>query len=454
MTRSRLDPVSTFRYRNWLLRGVWTAMIGPVPFNLHAQATQDNGATVETAYPMDGALLPTRTSLLTIPSERFSGPPKGFIFPREVDLRPFLPPPGDQGKQNACIAWALAYGLKSLQHALVEGARPADSLPILDPSRTYSPAFAFNLTKTDFDTTDHTCLGSYFNEVFSVLVERGCCTWEQMPYDPDPMGCFQPVSKRVEASARAHGMADPQRVTPYDKVQVRYHLARNEPVAFAMGIDTAFMFGGRRAARSGREFSWTPACAQPMPGSHAMLVVGYDDEDSTYLVMNSWGTEWGEAGFFRLPYAVFGCHVVEAYFARSTPGDRRPTAPILSPASRPVNADRAMAKLSMGQAVQVKDVTIGVAHIALDHSQVRVQLSDSLGLLRTPHVDLVEDQPVRVLLDDGSVTLTYTTVSRKKDVRRTRAHIVTELDEGGSDPAVERALLVAERIRTSRNPSR
>lgn len=48
----------------------------------------------------------------------------------------------------------------------------------------------------------------------------------------------------------------------------------------------------------------------PMPkphendlGGHAVLMVGYDDSKQAFLVMNSWGEDWGLEGFFWLPYA-------------------------------------------------------------------------------------------------------------------------------------------------------
>lgn len=38
-------------------------------------------------------------------------------------------------------------------------------------------------------------------------------------------------------------------------------------------------------------------------GYHAVLVVGYDDTNSCFIVKNSWGTEWGEQGYFRIAYS-------------------------------------------------------------------------------------------------------------------------------------------------------
>ena len=38
-------------------------------------------------------------------------------------------------------------------------------------------------------------------------------------------------------------------------------------------------------------------------GAHAVLVVGYDDLNQCFIVKNSWGSGWGEAGFFRIAYS-------------------------------------------------------------------------------------------------------------------------------------------------------
>ena len=45
-----------------------------------------------------------------------------------------------------------------------------------------------------------------------------------------------------------------------------------------------------------------------MSGGHAMLIVGYEDDESVagggyFTVLNSWGEDWGENGYVKLPYA-------------------------------------------------------------------------------------------------------------------------------------------------------
>ncbi len=37
-------------------------------------------------------------------------------------------------------------------------------------------------------------------------------------------------------------------------------------------------------------------------GSHAVTIVGYDDDNQCFIVKNSWGKGWGEDGFFRIDY--------------------------------------------------------------------------------------------------------------------------------------------------------
>ena len=38
-------------------------------------------------------------------------------------------------------------------------------------------------------------------------------------------------------------------------------------------------------------------------GGHAVLIVGWNDDDSAFIVKNSWGTGWGESGYFRIAYS-------------------------------------------------------------------------------------------------------------------------------------------------------
>jgi len=37
-------------------------------------------------------------------------------------------------------------------------------------------------------------------------------------------------------------------------------------------------------------------------GGHVVAIIGYDDSEECWIVKNSWGTKWGENGYFRMSY--------------------------------------------------------------------------------------------------------------------------------------------------------
>ena len=44
------------------------------------------------------------------------------------------------------------------------------------------------------------------------------------------------------------------------------------------------------------------------------MAVGYDDSKQVFRVMNSWGSGWGQKGFFTLPYAYLASSELAADF--------------------------------------------------------------------------------------------------------------------------------------------
>ena len=45
-----------------------------------------------------------------------------------------------------------------------------------------------------------------------------------------------------------------------------------------------------------------PQPGEKAVGGHAVMAVGYNDTHQWFIVRNSWGTSWGIAGYFTLPY--------------------------------------------------------------------------------------------------------------------------------------------------------
>src|SRR5205823_2404416 len=41
-------------------------------------------------------------------------------------------------------------------------------------------------------------------------------------------------------------------------------------------------------------------------GGHALLCVGYSEQDRVFIVRNSWGADWGDGGHCYVPYDYLG----------------------------------------------------------------------------------------------------------------------------------------------------
>lgn len=48
--------------------------------------------------------------------------------------------------------------------------------------------------------------------------------------------------------------------------------------------------------------------------NHAVTAVGWNDDEGYWIVKNSWGTTWGEEGFFRMKMGSCGIATVSQHF--------------------------------------------------------------------------------------------------------------------------------------------
>jgi hypothetical protein len=83
-----------------------------------------------------------------------------------------------------------------------------------------------------------------------------------------------------------------------------HSVAAGLPIVFGTALPSAYY-------RIAAETALVPVVGADKPapdGGHAMLIVGYDLEEQTWLVRNSWGAEFADGGYFRIPFKT-----LEAY---------------------------------------------------------------------------------------------------------------------------------------------
>ena len=118
------------------------------------------GAHGPSPDPRDGDRPPAGAGLWPAPAHAQSARPTGLTFmndvayqsiplaappllgqvPKAVDLSSRFPEPGDQGKQNSCVGWAVAYALKSYQEGLERSWGTAPTPASVQPRVHLQPA--------------------------------------------------------------------------------------------------------------------------------------------------------------------------------------------------------------------------------------------------------------------------------------------------------------------------
>lgn len=90
-------------------------------------------------------------------------------------------------------------------------------------------------------------------------------------------------------------------------------VSRKQPVLIGMTVYASME--SDEVAQSG--ILPMPKNGQQKMGGHAVLIVGYHDNatknkcifgnqsDGYFIVRNSWGADWGQQGYFQMPYEYF-----------------------------------------------------------------------------------------------------------------------------------------------------
>ncbi|HYR21522.1 MAG TPA: C1 family peptidase [Chthoniobacterales bacterium] len=137
-----------------------------------------------------------------------------------------------------------------------------------------------------------------FQNAFEVLRERGICDRKLMN------DWLVPPSAEADQDARKHrSLFREDTILPSDQHTIKAYLQdKQQPLPVGMFVDKAFK-KNEFPIKHGKPV-WS-GYRDELRNAHAMLLVGWDDELSAYEVMNSYGPNWGDAGFVWIDYAFF-----------------------------------------------------------------------------------------------------------------------------------------------------
>lgn len=145
------------------------------------------------------------------------------------------------------------------------------------------------------------CNGGLMDYAFEYVEKKGIPTESKYPYDARAERC-----QNYDSSFKIGGFVD---VPRQDPIQMKAAL-NVQPVSIAVAVNTDFQFYSSGVM----DFTCPPNL------NHGVLAVGYGHDEELgqdyWLVKNSWGTGWGENGFFRLlrtdEYGPQQCGILES----------------------------------------------------------------------------------------------------------------------------------------------
>jgi len=206
--------------------------------------------------------------------------------PKSVDLRSALPAVWNQGDVGSCFAHA---GAACQAHQVFK-----EGGGIITPSR-----LCLAVTTRHDEGTLHCDNGATLRGTVKAMARYGVPPETLWPYD---------VSKYFELPPPAVlAQAEKWQALRYYRIPVGRHAPELFRRALAAGFIVMFgaalydSFESEEVAAAGR-VPMPNTATEALLGGHAMAAVGYDAD---LLVRNSWGPEWGEGGYCRMPDAYF-----------------------------------------------------------------------------------------------------------------------------------------------------
>ncbi len=216
-------------------------------------------------------------------------------LPASVDLLAKFPPIGDQGSFGTCVAWSVAYNIKTALNGMQNGTSGSQ---LASPANQASPKDLFTAIPDDEKGAD--CNGTNFSFALDVLQNRGVASMQTVPYT-NLGGCSQSSLQSSWTSEANSNKIKYWRKIDASHQSIKQNLANNVPIILGAKLADNFMsWNSNTVLSSSTSFNNVGQHAY-----HALVIAGYDDSkgpNGAYKVINSWGEFWGDNGYVWIDY--------------------------------------------------------------------------------------------------------------------------------------------------------
>ena len=268
----------------------WLAMETPISRLPHHERVMRLGLLRSEAPQRSALSAPNTTSSATLTA------PASLDW-RNVGGYPYVTPVRDQGNCGSCWAFATTAALES------------NALIIMGDGTDRSEQVLVSCSGAG------SCNGGYIDRASNYINNTGLPPESYYPYTQANGSCstaaagWQNYTSRITSWHYVGGTTSPT------LDQIKAELSTYGPLVTTMDVYADFFY------YTGGIYQYTSGSYQ---GGHAVLIAGYDDVGQYFIVKNSWGSGWGESGFFKIAYSelnsvvYFGDWTI-AYHTDTTP---------------------------------------------------------------------------------------------------------------------------------------
>ncbi len=233
------------------------------------------------------------TTHIVRPEEIFAAHPGPL--PSYVDNSAGLPPVGNQQSQGSCTCWAIGY-----YHATyIENHESAFDLE--DPNNQASPAFLYNVANGGYNG------GSYMEDVADLIISNGVPSMSEVPYDQYDYTSWPAHDwiwvSGMKRNAVSQNWLDLTQTTGMGALKAYLAAGNTATIGIEVWSNFDYIEDFRNTYCSSERYGTDR-------GGHIVTICGYDDAMPTadgsgaLRMVNSWGTGWGEAGYWWMSYGA------------------------------------------------------------------------------------------------------------------------------------------------------
>ncbi len=214
-----------------------------------------------------------------------AAPPTPPPIPPQIDWRnkegnDWMTSVKNQGASNACVAFACVGAIESLNK--IKKNEPNLSIDL-------SEAFLFFCGGGNWEEGWHEDPALNFAKIQGIT-DEDCFPW---PDPPEEKPC---EDRCKDWENRLTKIKDWQEIFLED--DMKSWIANHGPAVVGMDVYDDFIRG-----YTGGIFEHAIGNYR---GAHAIVIVGYNNEEKYWICKNSWGTRWGESGWFKIKFRECG----------------------------------------------------------------------------------------------------------------------------------------------------